>query len=55
MNAVLQIDLKLDEYVFDMMKGNPKLDFETVGDVETFQYRDKYKIKYVSAYSDILR
>ena len=33
--------------MFDMMKGNPKLDFETVGDVETFQYRDKYKIKYV--------
>jgi hypothetical protein len=43
--TVLQIDLKVDEYVYDMMKGNPKLDFETVGDVETFQYRDKYKIK----------
>ena len=44
---MLQIDLKVDEYVYDMMKGNPKLDFETVGDVETFQYRDKYKIKWV--------
>jgi hypothetical protein len=43
--TVLQIDLKVDEYVYDMMKGNPKLDFEIVGDVETFQYRDKYKIK----------
>ena len=41
---VLQIDLKTDDYVYDMMKGNPKLDFETVGDVVTFQYRDKYKI-----------
>jgi hypothetical protein len=45
---VLQIDLKVDEYVFDMMKGNPKLDFETQGDVESFQYRDKYKINNVN-------
>jgi hypothetical protein len=45
---VLQIDLKIDEYVYDMMKGNPKLDFDTVLGVESFQYRDKYKISNIS-------
>ena len=51
--AVLQIDLKTDDYVYDMMKGNPKLDFETVSDVVTFHYRDKYKIKWVEVTSCI--
>lgn len=51
--TVLQIDLKTDDYVYDMMKGNPKLDFETILDVVTFRYRDKYKIKWVAVTSCI--
>lgn len=47
---MLQIDLKIDDYVYDMMKGNPKLDFETVADVVTFHYRDKYKMKWVLSF-----
>ena len=42
---VLDIDLELEDYVFDMMKNNPKLDFEWSSDqVCSFQYRDKYRI-----------
>ena len=42
---VLDIDLEVDEYVFDMMKSNPKLDFEISNDgICSFQYRDKYRI-----------
>jgi hypothetical protein len=41
----LNIDLEMEDYVLDMMKSNPKLDFEISKEgIISFQYRDKYII-----------